>query len=233
VFYVASETFGDDTECWLEAVLPVDGGIASATNQVGLGRYGHGPPKGYGDVALVGSTAYASAAVGWEEPYPIASFSALADGGAAAPVYAGPPVLTFSTTSFAASSGFIACAGEVLGDGGLEVIDAGQFSGFHDVDAGGGYGLFVCAAGGTCVSPTKVAGVDAKTIKALYADTTTLYFTDTSNNLFSCDAAAALAGSCTPKLLACPAPTFTELRSDAVNVYLLKSDGSAIVRIAR
>ena len=75
--------------------------------------------------------------------------------------------------------------------------------------------------------------MDAKSIKALYADTTTLYFTDTSNNLFSCDSAAALAGSCTPRLLACPAPTFTELRSDANYVYLLKSDGSAIVRIAR
>jgi hypothetical protein len=115
---------------------------------------------------------------------------------------------------------------------GVELLDAGKVAGFNVVDAGGAYALFVCAPGATCTSP-RVAGVDAKSITALYADPTTLYFADTSNNLFSCDGAAALAGSCTPRLLACPAPAFGELRSDASYVYLLKSDGSAIVRIAR
>jgi hypothetical protein len=46
----------------------------------------------------------------------------------------------------------------------------------------------------TFIRPTDTTGVDAKSITALYADATTLYFTDKANDLFSCDAAA-LAGS--------------------------------------
>jgi hypothetical protein len=184
-------------------------------------------------VALVGSTAYGTRA-GLGAAYLVASFDGLVDGGAVAPVYTNPPVAVYYTghTSFAASSGFVACSGEVLGNGGVELVDAGVPGYLSLIDAGGGYALFMCA-GGTCTSPTRVAGVDAKTITALYADATTLYFTDKANDLFACDAAAALAGSCTPKLLSCPVPPFTELRSDASYVYLLKSDGSAIVRIAR
>jgi hypothetical protein len=238
VFYTAIAGINSG-ETWLGASTDVEWG--NATNAVFLASWGDFGYSGYADQALVGPTLYAllEEDFGSTSPLPPARLfllNALADGGAPAPFYATSPI-TFDVSgwSFAASATLVAAAGTVLGDGGVTFADGGTFgqTGFHTVDAGGASGLFVCPAGGPCAQPTKVAGVAAKSIKALYADATTLYFTDTSNNLFSCDAAAALAGSCAPKLLACPAPAFSELRSDADHVYLLKADGSAILRIAR
>jgi hypothetical protein len=88
----------------------------------------------------------------------------------------------------------------------------------------------VCAAGAKCAQPVWVSGIPSVATK-LYADATTLYFTDANNDLYACDAAMALQGSCAPKALASPAPTFTVVRSDADNVYLLT--GNSVLRIAK
>jgi hypothetical protein len=235
IFYQAISYGGSGSAVtWLEAVPAyADAGIG--TNQVVLDSWGEVPFGGYSDLALVGPTLYGLYEGEDDAPIrqPIFTLSALADGGAPTPFYATPLVLFHgSGWSFAASTALVAAAGALVGDGGVDIVYAGN-SGFGVLDAGGARGLVVCPAGPTCTSSTTVSGVDAKSIRALYADPTTLYFTDPCNALFSCDGATALAGSCTPTLLSRAVPPFTELRSDATYVYVLKSDGSAIVRIAR
>jgi hypothetical protein len=75
--------------------------------------------------------------------------------------------------------------------------------------------------------------VSATAIASLYVDSTSVYYLDTSKNLYACAITAALGGTCTPQLIVSPTPTFTVLRGDTSYVYLLIDDGAAIQRIPR
>jgi hypothetical protein len=194
---------------FLTAVIPRGGTCVPATNVVTLFmEAGDSIPPYPVAGALVGADYYGVTG-GYGEPFWVVYANAFTQGvspWASEPAFVGFKAIAASTTLVAVSS-------LPLGDGGA---DKGAVA--------------VCAPGPKCAQPVWVSGIPSVATR-LYADATTLYLTDASNDLYACDAALALAGSCVPKTLASPAPGFNEFRSDADNVYLLTNN--SVVRIAK
>jgi hypothetical protein len=194
---------------FLTAVIPRGGTCVPATNVVTLFmEAGDSIPPYPVTGALVGADYYGVTG-GYGEPFWVVYANAFTQGvspWASEPAFVGFKAIAASTTLVAVSS-------LPLGDGGA---DKGAVA--------------VCAPGPKCAQPVWVSGIPSVATR-LYADATTLYLTDASNDLYACDAALALAGSCVPKTLASPAPGFNEFRSDADNVYLLTNN--SVVRIAK
>ena len=214
-FYVAQCYHdGAEGEVLVAVSSNVDGGAALGSNQVYLGSANsvgpnpHPAPSG----VLAGSAFYEP---NGNQIEVISAFTVDAGSGPApsgTPFFGTPPATNVS--ALASSNTLLTWVGT-------------------QADAGAATTLYVCASGGTCAAPTAVTGVSATAIASLYVDSTSVYYLDTSKNLYACAITAALGGTCTPQLIVSPTPTFTVLRGDTSYVYLLIDDGAAIQRIPR
>jgi len=89
---------------------------------------------------------------------------------------------------------------------------------------------YACLPTAPCTTPTPVTGLGAYTQLAATSDA--LFLTDAAGDLASCPASLVLAGTCNPSVLH-TALSIGRFQADLDNVYILSSDGSHVMRIAR
>jgi len=90
---------------------------------------------------------------------------------------------------------------------------------------------YVCPPTAPCTTPTALTGLGAFT--PVWATADALFLLNANNDLAACPEADVLGGSCTPDVLRTALPSFSRIQVDASNVYVLATDGTQLLRIAR